>query len=580
MLTAEGKHDDAVGDRSHLVRIGMAAVAAACFVFGCLRAGLTYSTGRLTPWWLNFASALLLGLLFLWYRAAPARRSTIAVHGTAAIATVALLVPAAYGMGSSKWWLSLVGFSVLLMGRRSEALLWAPATLLLVPLTALLEPYLAIADAGKESSLERAISCGCYVLVLLGVTAAFRRVARRRARELSEAALSLERAARVRSRFLARMSHDLRTPLHGVLSMTDVALRRSSDPEMREPIETAQHSARTLLGLLNNILDVTRAEADAMHLNVTTFSLHETLSELLRGPAAEARNNAIELEATAEQGIVELRRGDRGRFAQIALNLIGNALKFTSAGSVTVRLRTATGDLDRVRLSVSDTGRGIAPEQLSSVFEPFEQASTADSGLQGGVGLGLAIVRELSRLMGGMVHVTSELGRGSTFVVELSLPRASHDGAAGPENLLSPLATPPVETTLVSQRRILVCEDDPVGRRAICALLRQRGHQVVATENGDAALKALSGARFDLLITDVEMPGMNGFELTRRIREQEGARGTARLPIIAATAHAGEDSAQRLYEVGVDAHLPKPFSLERLEDLVRRSTEAPEPAGP
>lgn len=577
-----GAADDNVGSRQQLVRIGMGAVALACGIFAVARAWLQHSKGAPTPWWANLVAGVAVGLLFLWYRAAPARRSSAAVHGTAAIASVALLVPAAYGMASSKWWLSLVGFSVLLMGRRREAMIWAPLTLLLVPATALLEPYVQVAGAGGEPALERALAGACYVGILLGITAAFRRVACRRAAELAETAASLERAARVRSRFLARISHELRTPLHAVLSMTELALRHEPSRELREPIETAQQSASNLLGLLNDILDVTRAEAGATELNRAPFALHATLSDLLRGPAAEARRRQIEFDAQAEPGIIEARVGDRTRVAQVVLNLVGNALKFTERGSVRVRLEAVPSAPERLRVSVQDTGRGIAPDKLAAVFEPFEQASAADASLQRGAGLGLAIVRELVRLMEGSVSVTSELGQGTTFMVEIELPADPADSHAGPVQLLGArVARNTPKAPWLPPLRILVCEDDPAGLRAVCALLRLRGHEVTPAREAREAIRLLAQSDYDLLITDIEMPVMDGIELVRRVRERERERGDASrcLPILVTTAHAGEDDARQLYAAGADAHVVKPFTLDVLEAGVAGATKAWRAAG-
>lgn len=572
---AGGEAEDTVGSREQLLRIGMAAVAFACAIFAAARAWITHATGEPTPWWANLGAGVAVALLYLWYRAAPARRSSAAVHGTAAIASVALLIPSAYGMGSSKWWLSLVGFSVLLMGRRSEVMIWAPLTLLLVPAAALLEPLIQIEGAPGEPALERALAGACYVVILLGITAAFRVVARQRAAQLAETAASLERAARVRNRFLARMSHELRTPLHAVLSMTELALLHSPGRELRDPIETAQQSASNLLGLLNDILDVTRAEADATVLNRAPFALHATLSEVLRGPAAEARGRHIRLDAEAEPGIVEARVGDRTRVVQVVLNLVANALKFTERGSVRVKLEAVPHRPERLRVSVQDTGRGIAPDKLEAVFEPFEQASASDAELQRGAGLGLAIVRELARLMGGSVSVTSELGSGSTFVVELELPPEDPDGTPGPVQLLAARVSGPVpKGPSLPPLRILVCEDDPAGLRAVCALLRLRGHQVTPSREAREAIERLGHTDYDLLITDIEMPAIDGIELVRRIREGERVHSRLRLPILVTTAHAGEDDARILYAAGADAHVVKPFTLDALEAAIAGALDA------
>jgi signal transduction histidine kinase len=570
--------EDVVGDRSTLVVIGMVAVFIACAVFGALRFVAHLVTGLATPWWGNATGVVAITLLFLWHRRAPDRRSSFAVHGTALVATVALLVPSAYGMSSSKWWLSLVGFSVLLMGRRREALLWGPLTILLVPLTALLEPSIRVPNAIGESSTERAMAGLFYVLLLLGVTWSFRRVSERRAKELAETAASLERANRVKGRFLAHMSHEIRTPLHGVIAMTDLARSGEASTEVQHQIEAAQQSARVLLGLLNNLLDVTRAEADALELDRQPFSLHAALTDVVRPLSAQATNKGLELLAHAEPGLLERRVGDRVRVGQIVMNLVGNALKFTTSGRIALDLRAVAGDDELVSLEVSDTGAGIRPDQLERIFEPFIQADAADARLQGGAGLGLAIVRELAHAMGGTVRVDSVLGRGSTFVVRLRLPRAPDAGtASGPEDLLPPFSEPTSARPATARRalRVLACEDNDVSRRVLTIMLRQLGHDATIVPDGAAAWEALQDREFDVLLTDVEMPVMDGLELTRRVRDREKAKGGGRLRVIGATAHVGEAERHRLIALDMDAHLPKPFTLAHLSAMLTETLDKP-----
>jgi signal transduction histidine kinase len=429
--TPNHRPEDVVGDRAALVAIGMIAVFIACVVFGGLRLVVQLTTGRLTPWWGNVFGAVAIALLFVWHRGAPVRRSSLAVHGTALVATVALLIPAAYGMTSSKWWLSLVGFSVSLMARRREAIFWGLVTLGLVPLTALAEPYIAVPNAVGEPPVERAMAGFVYVALLLGLTWAFRRVSEQRARELAETAASLDRANRVKSRFLAHMSHEIRTPLHGVIAMTDIARAGEAAPEVREQIESAQQSAHVLLGLLNNLLDVTRAEADALELDRRPLRLHAAITDILRPLAAQAQAKGLALVARAEAGVPEQRVGDRVRVGQIVMNLVGNALKFTKAGRISVTLHGAADDADLVEIEVTDTGIGIPAGQLALIFEPFAQAEAGDAQNQSGAGLGLAIVRELAQAMGGVATVKSEVGLGSTFAVRLRLP-CDHDSASVP----------------------------------------------------------------------------------------------------------------------------------------------------
>jgi signal transduction histidine kinase/CheY-like chemotaxis protein len=585
--SADEATQDVVGERRKLLAIGMLAVFVACSVFGALRLGVHWVTGKATPWWGNVGAAAMIALLYAWYRGAPERRSSVAVHGTALAATLALLVPAAYGMGSSKWWLSLVAFSVLLMGRRAEAIVWTLVTLVLLPLTAALEPRLLVLNAIGEPLMERVAAGFVYLALLLGVTWAFRRVVERRARELADTAASLLRANQVKSRFLAHMSHEIRTPLHGVIAMTDLAKTGEASLAVREQLDSAERSARALLSLLNNVLDVTRAEADAIELDRRPFALHALLGELLRPLAAQARAKGLELEAHADEGLVEARLGDRVRVGQILLNLVGNALKFTARGRIVVGLRRVEGAPDDVALEVADTGCGIPEDKLAAVFEPFAQASAADAQVQSGAGLGLAIVRELARCMGGNASVESELGRGSVFRVRLRLPRLepgedvlraqgarSERGAAGPTELLSSdgelVAAAPVVATRTL--RLLAAEDNPVNQQALRLMLARLGHTAVVVADGAQAWEALKRERFDALLTDVEMPGMDGVALTREVRAREAAEGRPAMPIIGATAHVGEAEHHRLLDAGMDEHLAKPFTLADLAIVLERTT--------
>ena len=555
---------DIVGDRTRLLGIGMTAVFSACVVFALLRLGVELQTGRATPWWGNAAGAVAIACLYLWYRGDRRGRLSAGVHGTALVASVALIIPAAYGMTSSKWWLALVGFSVTLMGRRREALVWMPVTVVLLPTVAILEPYIQVPNASGEPAAERALAGLFFVVLLMGMTQAFRRVADGRARELSATAASLARANAVKSRFLAHMSHEVRTPLHGVIAMTDLAMEGETSPTVRHQIETAQQSARVLLDLLNNVLEVARAESDALHLELRPFLLHAALSELLRPLAAQAEARGLRLSARADAGLAEARVGDRARLAQIALNLTSNALKFTRQGSIDVRLRPVAGAPDRIALEVSDTGVGIPADKLEAIFQPFEQVHESDSQIQSGAGLGLAIVRELAHKMDGSVRVTSEPGRGSTFAAELFLAvDPAHPERAGPEDLLArsgPSSSMPVRPGKRSLS-VLACEDNAVNQLVLRVMLERLGHKVRMVDDGQRAWDLLQNESFDVVVTDIEMPGLDGVELTRRVREREREAPGAHLPIIGATAHVGEAEKHRLLDAGLDAHLPKPFVL-------------------
>jgi signal transduction histidine kinase/ActR/RegA family two-component response regulator len=574
---------DLVGDRHQFLQIGMAAVLVACLVFGASRLVTELTTGRPTPWWANAGAAAVMVLLYLWYRRAPDRRSGIGVHGTALAATVTLVVPSFYGMVSSKWWLALVAFGVTLMGRRGEALFWALATLILVPLLAIIEPrglvsVVGIAPGPGEQPLEAAMAAFFFVAVLLGVTWSFRRVAERRARSLGQMSESLAHANQVKTRFLAHVSHEVRTPLHTVIAMTDLALRGELSPLARDQVETIRASARMLLALLNNILDLTRVESQVIALEQRPFSLHQALSEILAPLAAQARAEGLMFGARAEEGLVEERVGDRVRVCQIVVNLVGNALKFTEQGLVRVELRNVSEDPDVVAIAISDTGRGIDAAKLEAIFEPFVQTAREDAQRRAGVGLGLAIVKELARQMDGQVTVTSTPGRGSCFTVRLRLPRVHAEGTPGPMDLLArPHLTPPVALPPIAPDRpleILVCEDNEWVQKVFRMTLTRLGHRMTMTSDGNEAWQVLtrSTKTFDVLVTDLDMPGMDGVELTATIRRRDRATGRY-MPIVAVTGHSGGQEEARLLEAGADAFLAKPFDLGDLSAALKHALD-------
>jgi signal transduction histidine kinase/ActR/RegA family two-component response regulator len=567
--TTNSRTVEVVAARDRLVAIGMAAVFFACVLFTVVRGYVQLTTGRATPWWGNAAGAVVIGILYFWYRRSPEERSGLAVHGTAVAATIALWVPVCYRMPSSKWWLSLVGFAVLLMGRRREAIVWGTLTAILIPVTAAVEPFMAVPNAIGEPLAERVAAGLVFVLVLFGITLAFRRAAEERALQLAETAESLERANRVRNRFLAHMSHEIRTPLHGVIAMTDLALRDKLPRSARQQLEGAYESAEVLLTLLNNLLDVTRVEADAVEIQAKPFNLHRALGECLRPLSARAEAKGLAFEARAAPGIACARVGDKIRLIQVVLNLVGNAVKFTDTGGVSVAVRESE-DGARVVMTVDDTGRGIAPEDREKVFLPFTQIIHGDSRFERGAGVGLAIAQAIAGMMDGSIELDDAPGGGARFTVDLALPRepssnAQGSNAQGPVNLL--LVERDAERRVVissRRRRVLVCEDEPMNRRAVKRMLALLGHDVVAVGDGLEAWERLQEEPFDVVLTDVEMPRLDGVALIGRIRAREGRGEVSRVPIVACTAHVGQGEQHRLLDAGADAHLAKPFTAEGL----------------
>lgn len=489
-----------------------------------------------------------------------------------------------------------------------------------------------------------------------------------------------ERASKAKADFLATMSHEIRTPMHGVTGMLELLGHTRLDGEQRELLRAVQDSATVLLKVLNDVLDFSRLEAGELKLDPQPFDPRALLDQIVGSMAAQAHAKGLKLRAAVDADVAGQLHGDSLRLSQVLLNLLGNAIKFTSRGSVSVRLRVDGDDgrTQRLRLSVTDTGVGIGPAEQARLFAPFVQASEQTSRHYGGSGLGLAVCRRLMQLMGGHIDLSSEAGVGTTVVAELPLPVA-HRSAVVPElagrhaivrladealaqslgeqlaafgvtvESIPPSATlrpgmsaallfvepgdraseravaaravvvadepaiaigaesreghawlsadpllarallracrqaleladatpdtaPAASPHLASfpRRPLLVVDDHPVSRELVRLQLARLGWDCDVTEDGEAALRALTQHEYAMLLTDCNMPLMDGYELTRRQREREAGTDAARLPIVAMTAHALESEALRCREAGMDDVLCKPVTLNVLDALLKR----------
>jgi signal transduction histidine kinase/CheY-like chemotaxis protein len=379
------------------------------------------------------------------------------------------------------------------------------------------------------------------------------------AAERAQALALARRESAVKSQFLATMSHEFRTPLHGILGLARLIRTEHADPQLQHRLGLIEHSGEHLLRLINDLLDVSRIEAGRVEIRPVRFELNAELDELADVYLVRCDEKGLEFVTRIALPNPCWVRGDATRLRQVLHNLLGNALKFTEHGSVELRVgRRSDGAME---FRVKDSGAGIAEADLSHLFEAFWQASGSAGTRSAGTGLGLNIAREISRAMGGDIECETELGRGSQFVLCLPLPDAPLPDASAADDAgaLDPRA-------VVARARVLLAEDNDVNALVIQAMLQRHGCAVTRVANGvDAVRETMAdGQRPDVVLMDSQMPGMDGLEATRRIRVLELSQGLARVPIVALTANTAEHDRQQCEQAGMDQFVGKPFTEDEL----------------
>ncbi len=451
-------------------------------------------------------------------------------------------------------YITLIPLISSLMFRREERRWWVMRSLLFGGVTVVAGQLGVVCpEVDPMPTLTRLMN---FSVSLVAVVALLNELARERERSM----LRLQEAERAKSAFFANVGHELRTPMNGVLGMTDALLLHPLAGEQREMVEAIRSSGGLLLSLLDDLLDLSKLEAGRLVLEPQPVQLDRFLGQLktLWVPLAERKRLSLQVELV--QGVPSVVRLDPLRARQVLGNLISNALKFTEKGGVSVRV-TVQGD--RLSFAVNDTGIGIAPDHLARLFERFVQADDARARKYQGAGLGLALSRQLAEHMQGSLLVESVTGAGSRFTLEVPLVLAELQTSApdGEQGLGRPL-------------HVLVVDDNSVNQLVARRLLDRSGCTVEVAPDGPSALEAVARSRFDVVLMDVHMPGLDGLEATRRIRASE--RGP-RLPIIAVSASAASEDVEQCRRAGMDDFLAKPLVHRRLIEALRSVTEASVP---